>query len=124
MVIRKDHRLANKTEISVEDLCGLELICSEQSIKNDIPRWCGEKAERLTYSGSTNLFYNGSVFVKEGLGGMLTFEQLANTGSDSELCFIPLTPKHETKMFIIWKKYQIFTPAAEKLIEEIKKTAE
>ena len=36
-------------------------------------------------SGTINLAYNGSVFVKEGLGYMLTFDRLIDTGSDAHL---------------------------------------
>ena len=74
----------------------------------------------LNLSGTINLAYNGSVFVKEGLGYMLSFDKLADTGADSELCFRPLEPPLETKMYVIWKKYQVFTPIAELLINEIK----
>lgn len=51
---------------------------------------------------------------------MLTFEHLVNTGNDSALCFRPLAPRLETKMYIIWKKYQVFTPIAELLLDELK----
>lgn len=120
VVMRKDSVLAQKQQIVVEDLMELPLICSEQSMQEDIPRWCGEKADLLNHSGSTNLFYNGSIFVKEGLGYMLTFDQLANTGTDSELCFRPLSPLLSTKMYVIWKKYQVFTPIAELFLQKLK----
>lgn len=120
VVMRKDSLLSHKERIYVEDLLGLQLICSEQSMKEDIPRWCGEKVDTLLHSGSTNLFYNGSVFVKEGLGYMLTFDNLADTSKDSDLCFRPLSPPLETRMYVIWKKYQMFTPIAELLIEMLK----
>ena len=29
-------------------------------------------------------------------------------------------PKLETKMYLIWKKYQVFTPIAERLLEMLK----
>ena len=74
----------------------------------------------LNLSGTINLAYNGSVFVKEGLGYMLSFDKLADTGADSELCFRPLEPPLETKMYVIWKKYQVFTPIAELLLDELK----
>ena len=32
----------------------------------------------------------------------------------------PLFPRLETKMYIIWKKYQVFTPIAELLLDELK----
>ena len=117
--MRKDHPLARKEAVTADDLVGLDLICSEQSMKADIPRWCGQKADSLNYVGSTNLFYNGSVFVKEGLGCMLTFAHLADTGADSELCFRPLRPVLENKMYVIWKKYQVFTPIAELFVREL-----
>ena len=89
-------------------------------MKFDISRWCGEKADALNLSGTVNLAYNGSVFVREGLGYMLTFNHLVNTGADSDLCFRPLEPPLETKMYVIWKKYQVFSPIAGLLLEELK----
>ena len=121
LAIRKDHPLAEKEEIVFADLIGIDLICSEQGMKFDIARWCGENADQLNLSGTINLCYNGGIFVEEGLGGMLTFDRLVNTDNDSNLCFRPLSPRLETKMYIIWKKYQVFTPIAELLLEEIKK---
>ncbi|MCM1284226.1 MAG: LysR family transcriptional regulator [Muribaculaceae bacterium] len=120
VVMRKDSPLAKKQSIYVEDLYGLPLLCSDQAMKVDIPRWCGEKADNLILSGTLNLVYNGSVFVKEGLGYMLSFDKLSNTGSDSDLCFRPLEPPLETKMYIIWKKYQLFSPIADLLLKAIR----
>ena len=120
VLMRKDSPLSAKDRIRAEDLSGLPLICSPQSIKADLPRWCGEQIDTLNLSGTVNLFYNGSVFVKEGLGYLLTFEHLADTGSDSSLCFRPLYPVLETKMYVIWKKYQVFTPIAELLLNNLK----
>ncbi|MCM1316258.1 MAG: LysR family transcriptional regulator [Prevotella sp.] len=124
VVMKKDSPLAEKKTIKVEDLIGLPLLCSAQAMKVDIPRWCGEKADELNFSGTLNLFYNGSVFVKEGLGYMLTFDKLADTGADSEICFRPLEPLLETKIFIIWKKYQVFTPVAELFMQELRKISD
>ncbi|MDO5112326.1 MAG: LysR family transcriptional regulator [Clostridia bacterium] len=120
VVMRKDSPLAAKESIEVNDLLGLPLLSSPQSLEADFPRWCGEKLDALHFTGTVNLFYNGTVFVREGLGYLLTFEHLADTGRDSALCFRPLSPRLETKMYIIWKKYQVFTPIAELLMEEIK----
>lgn len=117
LVLKKDHPLASKETITVDDLIGIDLICSSQSIKADIPRWCGEKADSLNFVGTGNLTYNGSVFVQEGLGCLLTFDHLANTSDETGLIFRPLYPALETKMYIIWKKYQVFTPIAELLIK-------
>lgn len=112
--------LAQKKEITFEDLYGLPLFASEQSIRADFPRWCGENADKLNIAGTFNLSFNGSVFVREGLGYLLTFEHLINTSSESGLCFRPITPALKTKMYIIWNKYQIFSPIAELFLKKIK----
>lgn len=121
LVMRKEDPLSHKNQICFEDLIGRPLICSEQGMKFDISRWCGEKIDMLNLSGTVNLAYNGSIFVKEGLGYMLMFEGLVDTGEDSDLCFRALDPPLETKMYVIWKKYQVFSPIAGLLLERIKK---
>lgn len=120
VVMPADCPLAEKENISVDDLSGLPLFCSEQSWNHDIPRWCGNKIDNLHLEGSFRLSYNGSLFVKEGLGYLLTLEHLIDTSPDSGLVFRPLTPKLETKLYLIWKKYQVFTPIAEKMLEKLK----
>jgi len=120
IVMRKDSPLASREYICVDELIGLALICSAQAMKVDIPRWCGEKADLLNLSGTVNLAYNGSVFVREGAGYMLSFDKLVDTGPDSALCFRPLFPPLETKMYVVWKKFQLFSPASELLLKEMK----
>ncbi len=120
VVMRKCDPLAQKEQVHIDDLIGLDLICSEQAMQVDIPRWCGEKADLLNLTGTVNLVYNGAVFVREGMGYLLSFDKLADTGADSELCFRPLAPALETKMYVVWKKYQMFSPAAELLLAEMK----
>lgn len=117
VIMRKDHELANKEKIMVEDLYGYELICSEQSIEVDISRWCGKKIDKLNFTGTTNLAYNGSIFVKEGLGLMLCLEHLTDKGFDDDLVFKYLYPTLENKLYLIWNKYQVFSPIANKFLE-------
>lgn len=117
VVMPADCPLAQKSEIHASDLFGLPLFCSEQGWKHDIARWCGNDMEKLHLEGSFRLSYNGSLFVKEGLGFLLTFQHLIDTNPDSGLVFRPLAPKLETKIYLIWKRYQVFTPIAERLLE-------
>ncbi len=120
LVMPADSPLAKKQDIRADDLAGLPLFCSEQGWKQDISRWCGEKIDGLHLEGSFRLSYNGSLFVKEGLGYLLTFQHLIDTSPDSGLVFRPLSPVLETKIYLIWKKYQVFTPIAERLLEYLK----
>ena len=120
LVMLRDSPLAEKENLTFDDLYGLPLFCSEQSIKADFPRWCGDSMDKLIFAGTFNLAYNGSIFVKEGLGYLLTFEHLIDTSEESGLCFRPITPTLETNMYIIWKKYQVFSPIAELFLKKLK----
>ena len=112
--------LAQKEAVHIDDLIGLPLFCSEQGWNHDIAKWCGNHIDQLHLEGSFRLSYNGFLFVREGLGYLLTFEHLIDTGSESGLIFRPLAPKLETNIYLIWKKYQIFTPISEQFLEILK----
>lgn len=112
--------LAEKDGIEADDLAGLPLFCSEQGWEKDIPYWCGEKMDKLVLEGSFRLAYNASLFVKEGLGYLLTFDGLVAAGPESGLVFRPLIPRLETKIWLVWKKYQVFTPIAERFMGRLK----
>ncbi len=120
LVMPADCPLAEREAIRAEDLTGLPLFCSEQAWDRDIPRWCGGRMDGLRLEGSFRLAYNGSVFAREGLGYLLTFAHLIDTGPDSGLVFRPLEPRLETKIYLIWKKYQVFTPVAERFLERVR----
>lgn len=112
--------MAQKKAIRLEDLIGLPLFCSEQGWNHDIAKWCDNRIDQLHLEGSFRLSYNGSLFVKEGLGYLLTFEHIIDTSPDSGLVFRPLAPRLETNIYLIWKKYQVFTPISEHFLEMLK----
>ena len=112
--------LAKKERISAEDLVGLPLFCSAQSWENDIRPWAKECFSRLHLEGSFRLAYNGSMFAKEGLGVLLTLNDLVDTSPESGLVFRPLSPHLEMKMYLIWNKYQSFTPIAERFLMQLR----
>ena len=77
--------------------------------------------DELRLEGSFRLAYNGSIFAREGLGFLLTFDQLVNTSPGSGLAFVPLEPPLLTRMYLIWKPQQVFTPIAERFLAEVRK---
>ena len=119
VVMPSDHPLTQKETISVDDLIGVPLFTSEQGWKHDLPRWCGEHLEKLRMEGSFRLSYNASMFVREGLGLQLTFAHLVDTSSESGLVFRPLSPPLETKLYLIWNRYQTLTPMAERFLQQV-----
>lgn len=120
VIMRKDSPLAAKESVQMEELLNLPIITSRQGIREDLPKWFTEKLDQLNIVATFNLAYNAGILAREGLGYVITFDRLINTGADSELCFRPLEPKLETPMYLIWKKYQIFSPVAELLLNEMR----
>ena len=122
LVFPADDPLKNKKTIHVSDLIGLPLFCSEQAWIDVIKKWAGKDYSDLHLEGSFRLSYNGSVFAREGLGCLLTFEHLVDTSEGSGLAFRPLSPKLESKIYLAWNKYQAFTPIAERFLEHLKRS--
>ena len=117
--IPADSELAKKERITVDDLVGQPLFSSEQSWENDIRPWAKDRFPLLHLEGSFRLAYNGSMFAKEGLGILLTLNNLIDTSPGSGLVFRPLYPHLEMKMYLIWNRYQSFTPIAERFLNQI-----
>lgn len=111
--------LAAKSNLTADDLAGRDLIASEQAIASDIPRWCGEKMSSLTFAGTCNLPYNGVHCVEAGLGILLTFEHLVDTGHDRPLCFRPLEPRLESPMYFVWRSGRALSPIALRFLDSL-----
>ena len=122
VVLPKDSPLAKKEAITAKDLAGLPLFCSEQSWENDIRPWAKEQFGQFRMEGSFRLAYNGSLFVREGLGLLLTLNDLVDTSPESGMVFRPLSPRLEMKMYLIWKKHQNFTPIAERFLQQLQQS--
>ncbi|MCM1270728.1 MAG: LysR family transcriptional regulator [Ruminococcus flavefaciens] len=125
VVMRKDSPLAEKETICKEDLIGIPLICSRQAIsqersKNEFTQWFGEDFDKLDIVTTFNLVYNAAIMVDAGLGYAVTIDKIANTSENSTLCFRPLEPKLDSGLNIIWKKYQVFSSAAELFLERLR----
>ena len=120
LILPAEDALAQKETIRVDDLVGLPLFTSEQGWEGDIRGWAGDRFPELHLEGSFRLAYNASMFVREGLGYQLSFRHLVDVSERSGLAFRPLEPRLESKLYLIWNRYQALTPIAEKFIEQIR----
>lgn len=124
VLMPKDSPLAAKKAIKKEDLLDLPLICSRQAIRrhingNAFSHWFGEDFERLNIVSTFNLIYNAALLVEAGAGYAISLDGLTDTSRDSTLCFRPLSPRLESRLAIVWKKDQVFSPAAQLFLDRI-----
>ena len=122
VLMRKDSSLAEKDNITPEDLWDKPLIRSKHSLgKSMISDWFCKNSEELNIVATYNLLFNASILVEEGVGYAVGLDKLINTSGNSNLCFRPLYPKLESHLDIAWKKYQIFPKCAEIFLNCLKK---
>lgn len=119
VLMRWDSPLAQRETISPRDLWDKPLILSRQvDNKSGLYRWLRKEPSELHTVATYNLIYNASLMVDEGMGYAFTLDKLVNTAG-SNLCFRPLKPKMELGMYLVWKKSQLFSRAAELFLEQL-----
>ena len=120
VLMRRDSALAQKETIAPEDLWDKPLIISHQRNQGkELSAWMKRDISKLNVVATYNLLFNASLLVDEGLGYAIGFDKIINITENSSLCFRPLQPNIEIEMSLVWKKYQIFTKAAEQFIKKI-----
>lgn len=118
LMMRKDNPLASREGIVPADLLDIPLLGSRQAmLQNELAGWLGYSPEKLNIVGTYNLVYNASKMVEEGICSAITIDGLINTTGKSPLVFRPFQPQMSANLVIAWKKYQVFSKAAEKFLE-------
>lgn len=120
VLMQSSSPLAKKESILPQDLWDKPLILSRQmDNKSGLYRWLQREPTQLRTVATYNLIYNASLMVDEGMGYAFTLDKLVNTNG-STLCFRPLKPRLELGMYLVWKKSQIFSRAAELFLERLR----
>lgn len=122
VLMRRDAALAQKACIRPEDLWDKPLILSRQHREGSaLLMWLNRSEADLHIVATYSLLYNGSILVDEGIGYAITLDRIINTNG-SNLCFRPLAPTLQAGLCVVWKKYQVFTKAAELLLDSLQQT--
>ena len=121
VLMRKDSDLAENEFISSEMLINRPLIVSRQMMNNsDLSEWLGLSEDKIIISSTSNLIFNASLLVEEGMGYAITLDKLINCTGNSKLCFRPLYPIKPAQMYLVWKKYQVFSKAGERFLNDFR----
>jgi DNA-binding transcriptional LysR family regulator len=71
-----------------------------------------------------NLLFNAAVMVEQGMGIAFCLDHLADTTEHTGLTFRPVYPPMVNRLRLVWKKYQIFSPAAKLFLRRMKQQFE
>lgn len=120
VLMRKDSPLAQNETVQACELANLPLIVSRQQLKNGVlDLLTKQSGTTLNIVASYNLIFNASLMVEEGLGYAIGLDNIINTTGHTNLTFRPLTPRIEIGINFVWKKYQVFSKAAEIFLQTL-----
>ena len=118
VLARRDDPLAQLESIRPKDLYGKPLILSRQTVSNgQILRWLNKPKEELNIVATYSLAYNAALMTAEGVGYTLTLDKLIG---NVDLCFRPLENSPELPVYLVWKKYQAFSRAANLFLNQFR----
>ena len=120
VILRRDDPLAENKAFTISMLKELPLICSRQWVDYELPQWFGSGTNDVNITATYNLPYNGAVMAKAGVGYAMMLDKLVQTDESSGLVFRPLVDVPKAEMYIIWRKYQTFTPVSELLVKALR----
>lgn len=116
LLMRSDCPLAQNPTVKPHDLPRVPILCSRQAVhSNELSGWLGSDFSKLNIVSTHNLINNAALMVKAGMGCSLAIANLLNTAG-TDLTFRPLEPTLKADLTFAWKKYQVFSKAAEKFL--------
>lgn len=122
LIMRKDCPLAELPAIRPGDLKDYPVWVAHQQLEgNVLSGWLGRDVQSLNIISTFNLITTPAMMIEQGFGMAFTFDKLVNIAGDSNLCFRPLEPAIEAELYLIWKKYQMFTKPAKAFLEQIRR---
>ncbi len=100
ILISRNHRLAQRTSVTVSDLTGEKLIVPETDrFRNDIREWFGDACHiACTY----NLVKNAMILSENS--DLVTICLEMERYIDEKLIFVPLESERRAAIFLVWKK--------------------
>lgn len=117
--MRRDDPLAARDRVTPSDLLGRPLILSKQA-GDDMSHWFKRDIEDLDVVATYNLLYNAALLARRGVGYVISLEGIVDTSAESDLAFRPLDPPLTADIYIGWKRYQTFSPAANVFLQKIR----
>ncbi len=119
--MRSDDPLAQKKEVTIEDIKGKPLI---QTVREDWNAQISGSTEDLLEAKAlirVTLPNNAVIMVDEGIGYFLASKDVIPFLDESRICFRPLAPAgHYTRTALAWRRNQPFSRAAQAFIDFLK----
>ena len=125
VVVPKDSPLADKENVTPQDLCDKPLIMPSRSrVKSELANWFGTAYDEKNVFSSNNLINNAALLVEQGLGYALAVQGSVALYGNEKVCVKRLYPDLISTSVIAWKKHQPMGTAATKFLNQIRMSIE
>ena len=121
VLMRRDHPLAHRDVLTLDDLSEQRLIVSAQRHEG-----MGDDSflELLSQRGmqvaaTYTLLFNASLLVEAGVGMAVCFDGIVAAGEGTPFAFVPMADVPPVSSRLIWKKFQPFSRAAQLLLHTL-----
>lgn len=105
---RRDSRIGSLECVRPEDLVGKPLLMARQANElGKLEKWAGIVADSYDVRVRYGLPLNAALIAQAGFGNLLTYQGLNEVGPDTEMTFVPLSPKLTSKQGIVWRKTEL-----------------
>ena len=107
VVMLKSDPLAQRKAIRPENVAGRRAITSRQGTKvGPLHDWLGAYADEVDVVATYSLGMNAKWLIRNGFGIAFAYDELlvSSAGGGSDLVFVPLEPRMESKHGLVWRK--------------------
>ncbi len=107
VVMLKSDPLAQRKAIHPENVAGRRTITSRQGTKvGPLHDWLGAYADEVDVVATYSLGMNAKWLIRNGFGIAFAYDELlvSSAGGGSDLVFVPLEPRMESKHGLVWRK--------------------
>lgn len=118
LLVKNTDPLARQTTVSLADVAQTRLIVPQQGGTARIHDLFGFEQADLNVVATYNLLYNASLLVSAGVGNALGLDGIINT-NQSDLTFVPLSPRISSGSSFVWLKGQRLSVAAQALLAQL-----
>lgn len=117
LLVSTDSFLAQKEELTKDELQGVPLLISKRSeVQELLSRFMEKDVTDLTIIGTFNLIFNIFSLVENNVGSAFVIEGAITGREVDTLKFLPLSPTIETNCVLVWKKKRSLSPVVKELI--------
>lgn len=121
VLMKKTDPLAEKVSVCAGDLLELPVICPEGLISGDILyEWSGYTTKSFNIIMTYNLLNSVLDIAEENIGYVIALTGVIDMDKHPSLTHLPLEPKIEDDIYIVWRKKKPLSEAAQVFLDEFR----